>query len=182
MTMPQLPDLSAYADATDRTAIYPGAGTGSVTALTYVALGLAGEATEVGEKAATGDAGTGLSAELGDVAWYLGRFHRELGVDANVSVRYAFARAPACNDPVWALTIEAGRTAETMKKALRDDAGQLSAARCTTLVTALARVTGAWLTVHQEYQLDPAVTLDANLAKLADRADRGVLTGSGDSR
>lgn len=79
-----------YALATDKTAIYPGAGHGSSHALAYVGLGL-GEAGEVQnqiKKVLRDDDGVitqerreAISAELGDLLWYAARVARELHLD-----------------------------------------------------------------------------------------------------
>lgn len=80
--------------ATNTTAIYQGAGTGSPEAIVYCSLGLTGESGEIAEKVKkivrkVGFAGlTHLSAEvraelvkeLGDVCWYVARMSAELGV------------------------------------------------------------------------------------------------------
>ena len=144
-------------------------------------MGLGGEASEVFEKAVTG-AFDELPAELGDVLWYLSRFHRELGrhpLDTLVAAGVAPTR---CDNPAGDLIIATGRVLETVKKAIRDEGGFLSDGRRVALVEQLTVVLGAWLRVHEMYRLDPAVTARANTAKLADRQRRGVLAGSGDRR
>lgn len=74
-------NLDHYQEKTRETAVYP-----ENQALTYVALGLNGEAGEVAEKVKkqirddadkTGD----LLDELGDVLWYLARVADELDAD-----------------------------------------------------------------------------------------------------
>jgi NTP pyrophosphatase (non-canonical NTP hydrolase) len=74
-----------YQRFTRDTAIYPGAMTGSVQALTYLALGLTGEAGEIANKAKkllrdgdTPELRYALTGELGDVLWYLTRLADEL--------------------------------------------------------------------------------------------------------
>lgn len=72
------------------TAIYPGSGTGSAVALSYVTLGLTGEAGEIANKVkkimrddegiVTDAKRLAIAAELGDVLWYLSQLARELGV------------------------------------------------------------------------------------------------------
>lgn len=89
-------NFDTYQTWTRTSAIYPDHGTGRLMALAYTALGLAGEAGEVANKAKKllrdGD---GLKArndvrdELGDVLWYLARVADELGVD--------LATVAACN-------------------------------------------------------------------------------------
>ena len=82
-------NFDGYQLGTDSTAIYPGAGTGSAAALTYVALGLAGEAGEVANKVkkvlrdnggkVSDEVAENLRKELGDVQWYVARLATELG-------------------------------------------------------------------------------------------------------
>ena len=80
--------LDNYTDWTRSTAIYPDVGTGSIRALSYVGLGLAGEAGEVADKIKKllrdGDTETlreKILDEAGDVLWYLARLAEELGTD-----------------------------------------------------------------------------------------------------
>lgn len=78
-----------YQLATAETAIYPGAGLGNVEALSYVALGLTGEAGEIANKVkkilrdsggnVTSEVAKELSKEIGDVLWYLTRLADEVG-------------------------------------------------------------------------------------------------------
>lgn len=82
--MDKFNDFQAW---TDSTAIYPNAGKGNIEALTYVALGLAGETGEVVEKIKklmrdgdTPERRTELAKELGDVLHYVARMAREMGL------------------------------------------------------------------------------------------------------
>lgn len=84
--------LDEYQRRCGDTANYPEAGTGSITAITYCVLGLAGEAGEVADKwkkVLRGDHGDGvvpqdikdmIASEIGDTTWYAARLSRELGV------------------------------------------------------------------------------------------------------
>jgi NTP pyrophosphatase (non-canonical NTP hydrolase) len=82
-------DFDSYQLATSDTAIYPGALEGNTDALTYVSLGLVGEAGEIANKVkkilrdkggvVTEDDTLELSKELGDVLWYLARLADEIG-------------------------------------------------------------------------------------------------------
>lgn len=84
-------DFVDYEIATRYTAKYPEVGTGSFNAVAYCALGLGNEAGEVlGKvKKAWRDADgrfdqeriAQISAELGDVLWYLARLADELGLN-----------------------------------------------------------------------------------------------------
>jgi NTP pyrophosphatase (non-canonical NTP hydrolase) len=79
-------DLADYQRLSRRTALYP-----REAWLTYPALGLCGEAGEVAEhakKAIRDDGGeisserrSAMSAELGDVLWYVSQIATELGLD-----------------------------------------------------------------------------------------------------
>lgn len=83
--------LNAYQDMSGYTAIYPEVGTGSAQALSYVTLGLVGEAGEIANKVkkiirdqqgvVSDEARTELAKELGDVLWYVAGLARELGAD-----------------------------------------------------------------------------------------------------
>ncbi|WKW85904.1 MazG-like nucleotide pyrophosphohydrolase [Gordonia Phage PhinkBoden] len=82
-------DFDDYQDATAATAIYPGAGTGSMAALAYLESGL-GEAGEIQGKLKkilrddsgeiTAEKRNELAKELGDLQWYVARLSDELGL------------------------------------------------------------------------------------------------------
>ena len=77
-------NANSYQQWTLSTAIYPGAGTGNDNELSYLALGLNGEAGEVADKIKKHlrdgklDIG-GIIYELGDVCWYVARLADSLG-------------------------------------------------------------------------------------------------------
>ena len=83
-------DLNTYQQEAVKTAIYPGARTGSITALAYLGLGL-GEAGEVQGKikkiirdeggVITDEARVGIMKELGDVLWYVALISEELDIN-----------------------------------------------------------------------------------------------------
>lgn len=80
--------FDAYQGWTKSTAVYPDADEGRVLAVVYTALGLAGEAGEIANKAKKllrdGDSfklRNDIRDELGDVLWYLARLTDELGVE-----------------------------------------------------------------------------------------------------
>lgn len=82
-----------YQDATAETALYPDAGTGAIAALSYSALGLAGEGGEIANKVKkvlrddagllTAEKADEIEKELGDVLWYIARVATEIGSDLN---------------------------------------------------------------------------------------------------
>lgn len=79
-------DLDNYQQEIAKFATYPETGTGSVNELTYLALGLCGEAGEYSEKVkklirdGVFDPELAIK-ELGDVLWYLARSAAALGYD-----------------------------------------------------------------------------------------------------
>ena len=79
-------NANTYQEWSLSTAIYPGAGTGNKDELSYLALGLNGEAGEVADKIKKYlrdgklDIG-GIVYELGDVCWYIARLADALGYD-----------------------------------------------------------------------------------------------------
>jgi NTP pyrophosphatase (non-canonical NTP hydrolase) len=172
-------DPRTHMAATDQTAIYPQAGTGQPLVLAYTALGLAGEAAEVLLDTRTNPAG--VLAELGDVHWYFSRLHRELGLDPHATAEMA---APVGEElpAVEELVAAAGKVAEMVKKTIRDDAGQVTAARLEILTAELGRVWAAMAAIAAAHGSDLGQVAEANIAKLTDRARRGVLQGSGSNR
>lgn len=84
-------DADYYQRRTRDTAIYPGVGEGTLSAISYTALGLVSEAGEVAGKIkkvirdqggeVSRETRLALVAELGDVAWYLARLTDEINVD-----------------------------------------------------------------------------------------------------
>lgn len=80
--------MNAYQEATDLTALYPGAGEGSLPGILYATLGLAGEAGEIPNKVKkilrddegvlTPEKRQVILDEIGDVLWYAARLCSEL--------------------------------------------------------------------------------------------------------
>lgn len=80
-------DFQHYQNATDSTAIYPGAGSGSPAAVNYAILGLAGEAGEIAnawkkfyrDGIPSDVMYARIRSELGDLLWYAARLAMEMG-------------------------------------------------------------------------------------------------------
>lgn len=84
--------------------------------------------------------------------------------------------------PALGLAGEAGEVCEHVKKIIRDDDGHITDARRQALRKELGDVLWYVAALCSELDLDMADVAGANLAKLADRAERGVIQGSGDER
>lgn len=79
-----------YQKQTDNTAKYPGVGTQNLEAISYVTIGLVGEAGEIANKVKklirdgdSPDKRQEIRAEIGDVLWYLARLCIELDTTLN---------------------------------------------------------------------------------------------------
>ena len=84
--------------------------------------------------------------------------------------------------PTLGLCGEAGEVAEKVKKMVRDDGGELTAARRDALAGELRDVLWYVAQLATEAGLDLGDVAEANLAKLRSRQERAVLQGSGDDR
>ena len=84
--------------------------------------------------------------------------------------------------PALGLAGEAGEVAEHAKKALRDDAGVVSAQRRGAMEKELGDVLWYVSQLASELGLDLDEIAKANLEKLLSRQRRGVLSGDGDDR
>jgi NTP pyrophosphatase (non-canonical NTP hydrolase) len=84
--------------------------------------------------------------------------------------------------PALGLCGEAGEAAEKVKKAIRDDGGQLTPERREALAAELGDVLWYVAQLATEAGLDLDQIAGANLDKLLSRRDRDVLQGSGDFR
>lgn len=81
--------IQHYQECTLDTAVYPDAGEGTLNAIVYTTLGLAGEAGEIPNKVKkiirdaggiiTNETRDAISKELGDTLWYVARLADELG-------------------------------------------------------------------------------------------------------
>jgi NTP pyrophosphatase (non-canonical NTP hydrolase) len=84
--------------------------------------------------------------------------------------------------PALGLCGEAGECAEKVKKAIRDDGGDLTPERRDALAAELGDVLWYMAQLATEAGLDLDQVAEDNLAKLLSRQRRGVLQGSGDAR
>jgi NTP pyrophosphatase (non-canonical NTP hydrolase) len=84
--------------------------------------------------------------------------------------------------PALGLAGEAGEVAEHAKKAIRDDAGNISDERRAAMSKELGDVLWYVAQLASELGLELEDVARENLEKLSSRQQRGVLSGSGDER
>lgn len=84
--------------------------------------------------------------------------------------------------PALGLAGEAGEVAEHAKKAIRDDAGQVTDERLAAMAKELGDVLWYVAQLATELGLELDEIAETNLKKLLSRQRRGVLSGSGDDR
>lgn len=77
---------------------------------------------------------------------------------------------------------EAGEVAEQVKKAVRDDDGEISPERKENIIKELGDVLWYVSQVASECGIALEEVADRNIQKLRDRKERGVLQGTGDNR
>jgi len=93
-----------------------------------------------------------------------------------------YPRAAWLSYPALGLAGEAGEVAEHAKKAIRDDAGAVSAERRAAMAKELGDVLWYVAQLASELGLELEDIAQGNLDKLLSRQRRGVLQGSGDDR
>jgi NTP pyrophosphatase (non-canonical NTP hydrolase) len=94
----------------------------------------------------------------------------------------AYPRDVAITSPALGLAGEAGEVADHIKKVFRDDGGIVDAERREAIAGELGDVLWYIAQLATELDLELEEIAEGNLAKLASRAQRGVIAGSGDRR
>ena len=84
--------------------------------------------------------------------------------------------------PALGLAGEAGEVADHVKKAIRDDGGEITPERLQAIAKELGDVLWYVAQLATELGLDLEQIAEGNLEKLRSRHVRGVLAGSGDDR
>jgi len=171
-----------FVKATDSTAVYPEAGTGSVMELCYVALGLAGE---MGEAVEVSDHPELIKAELLDALWYVARGQQALKVHG-YKIEDIDGGPPDMHGDQAAAPL---LVANTTKKLLRDGMDKEKLDTLSVLYKDSLNGIFQMLTQvesrHENWQQQTARfgrQLGALVEKLNSRKNRGVLHGSGDNR
>ena len=184
-TMSEL-QLNKYQSGAVSTVIYPGK-------VIYPALGLCGEVGELidfvsieREHCNTGVALHNIKKEIGDVAWYVANIAEDMGtLLSEVMGREDFQEYTGpwdVDEVISQLAVHAGMVAENVKKAIRDNDGELTVDRRGNIMKAL-RWTVIWLgRLGSNYGATLEECAQLNLDKLRSRAERGVIKGDGDNR
>lgn len=84
--------------------------------------------------------------------------------------------------PALGLAGEAGEVCEHIKKAIRDDGGHITEQRRRALRKEIGDVLWYVAALSSELGLEMGDIAQANIDKLADRQERGVIQGEGDER
>jgi len=170
-----------YSQQTHRTAAYP-----ENQAELYLALGIADEAGELKEAiSVTGidpDRRDKVTAEMGDVYWYVSELSRQLdvGVCANASYSSSMKFEQGVKRVDTALKY-ACRIAGQAKKALRDDGGEFTRDRKEKVKGHLEGVKSALQDAAHHLGLGgEEVVLTRNAEKLSIRKEEGLIRGEGE--
>lgn len=171
--------LDEYQEKAVGLAFYPGG-------FAYPVLGLCGEAGELTVACKSTD-NEPIHKEIGDVLWYV----------ANVANNADLKLSEVCNRktfrftlPCWQWTgescqelyIAAGIVAENVKKAIRDNGGELTDVRRNAIRVALKQVVIALANIANKTNSSLEACAKMNIEKLVSRKERGTQKGDGDDR
>lgn len=172
-----------YASHTHKTAKYP-----EDDAVLYLVLGLADELGEALEKARHEPRGgvnwkQKLTAEIGDVFWYVSELGRHLGHEFEEIPPHTHSpmeMSRGMKDLEDALD-EATKACGGVKKAIRDDGGEITRERSSRLVRAVCQVKVKLESACHHFGLGPPeYVLERNLEKLQVRDAQGLIKGEGE--
>lgn len=159
----------------------------------YPVFGLCGEAGEVVQVLNSHLGQTAeLNKECGDVLWYVAAICSDLSIQmsdvAGWETFYAFqynsslTNSPCLHQLIAELFIAVSIVAEATKKTIRDSNGIVTNERLAVIKAALRRVLVALAAICGQRGIDFGHVAQVNLDKLASRAARGTIQGSGDAR
>lgn len=159
----------------------------------YPVFGLCGEIGEVAQVLTSHMGQTvELGKECGDVLWYVAAICSDLLIGMSDVAEYSTFEAFAQNtlltnnvhvdDLLVELFIAAGVVSEATKKTIRDADGFVSPERLAVIKVALKRVLVALAAICDRRGISFQSIAQGNLKKLAARAARGTISGSGSNR
>jgi|SRR5689334_2566913 len=133
-----------------------------------------------------------LKKECGDVLWYIAAICSDLSIKmGDVAGHETFSMFAAnsrltnnlsVEEMVVELSIAAGIVSEATKKTIRDSDGIVTKERLAAIQVALRRILVALSAICERRGIIFGCVATGNLAKLAGRAAKGTITGSGDNR
>lgn len=170
-----------YSQQTHRTAAYP-----EDQAELYLALGIADEAGELFDalttKTINGQRREKITAEMGDVYWYVSELSRQLDVTANGFDHYQTGMdLEEGKDRVELALRYACQIAGQAKKALRDDGGEFTDSRARRIKSMLTDVRNNLRSAAHHLGLGgEEVVLTRNAEKLSIRDEEGLIQGEGE--
>ena len=175
-------DLNEYQSKARSTAVYP-----KPIGLAYVALGLGGELGEVVEKIDKKAEGCEILPELGDMAWYSALLAWELALPLSECKPDSINLEKPVNvmhqdRSIVYLQIGVSKVLECVKKVYRDQNGVVNRESTLKLNDGFRRVLAEIAAVAGNYGYSFKDVAEANVKKLASRAERGKLHGNGDDR
>lgn len=178
-------DWNKYQAEALTTAVYP-----LERELDYTILGLCSEVADVAELVWIFTLPSPeMKSELGDCYWYVAAvadaIHEPLQQvwEARDEARYENHNYGDVTGFLTAeLVVQSGRLAGLLKKSIRDDDGVVSSESRASMITSLATVMILLNKLSEAVDTTAHGVTQANLNKLADRKQRGMLRGSGDHR
>jgi NTP pyrophosphatase (non-canonical NTP hydrolase) len=165
--------LEEFADWTITTARYPEAGTGSLTEIKYLVMGMCGEIGEClnARKKMIRD-GVGpenLTKELADVLWYVCRLSRAFEVPVEKGLIYP---REDLDKVLLELYSESCESVRSLRAWLNSPEKELAR------IGGLSAVIGAVLVCWELLEVDPELAIKDKQAYLAARTDQGKKEGS----
>jgi hypothetical protein len=119
-----------------------------------------------------------IGKEIGDTSWYLAILSDFLNVEIEL---FVWDEAECRRDIILDGFITIGHIQETLKKVVRDNDWEIRTSEThLKLKTLLSKMYTLLLEICEDEGFNFSDILSGNIEKLADRAKRGVLQGSGD--
>ena len=151
----------------------------------YVVLGIIGEVGEFIEKFSETEDDISndlLTKELGDIYWYLAGFFSEVDEKTGDHIIIPDYISPFI-DSISNLSYSAFTIAELTKKYLRDEYPvKMGSDRFNKIVEHIQTINTVLISLCATMDVELETILEANIAKLQSRKERGVLSGDGDTR
>lgn len=179
-------NIDDYQTGASTTADYPGRGFGPL-GLAYTATGLISEVGEWSDAVMQATGNDNIIRELGDVYWYFSQTCLEIGVKpSDALAARTFNEVTVTTYPFEVAqniaTRACFRLADQVKKHIRDDMDGITDIRASAIAWQVGEIMVAVIGHANLLRLDVNEVARINLAKLADRKERGVIHGTGGHR